>query len=253
MKYMNKMIKLKEKDIVNLFIIDQDYDGLGISKFDDFLIFVRGAIVGEEVSARIDKMHRNFAEAHVLNVIKKSENRIEARCKYFPECGGCSLLHMKYPFTVHVKKNAFLVTLKKIASIEGKELIDEVIMMDYDKSRLDYYISGFRNKIQMPASINKQGKLIFGYYEKETHNVIDIDYCFSQSEGVNDLIIFIKNICRDYKISSYNENNKKGILRHLLVRENYQGKCMVAFIVNERIDANVLMQIKNKIINKLLL
>ena len=246
---MINQINIKENDIVTLSIIDQDYDGLGIAKLDDYLIFVKGAIVGEKVTAKIDKISKSFAFAHALTCLKKSDNRIDPKCKYFPKCGGCSLLHMKYPFTVHVKKNSFIVTMKKIAGLDVKDLIDEVIMMDYDKTKLDYDIKGFRNKIQMPVS-SSNGKLIVGYYEKETHNVIDIDYCFSQSDNVNDLIKYIKNICRDLKISSYDEVTKKGIIRHILIRENYLNELMVVLIINEELKKDLIEILKNKIINK---
>lgn len=221
----------KEKDTLELDIIDQNYDGLGIAKVDGYTIFVSGAIIGERVKAKIDRVGKNYGESHVTQVLKRSKYRVEPKCPYFRKCGGCSLLHMSYQSTLLIKKNAFIETLKRIGGVEVK--IEEVIGMDCENGKTP---QAFRNKIQMPvAQVN--GKLICGYYEKETHNVISIDKCLSQSDNVTDLIKYVKNICNDYKVTCYDELTHKGQLRHILVRENYLGELMLVLIVDEKIKA----------------
>ncbi len=235
----------KEKDTLELDIIDQNYDGLGIAKVDGYTIFVSGAIIGERVKAKIDRVGKNYGESHVTQVLKRSKYRVEPKCPYFPKCGGCSLLHMSYQSTLLIKKNAFIETLKRIGGVEVK--IEEVIGMDCENGKTP---QAFRNKIQMPvAQVN--GKLICGYYEKETHNVISIDKCLSQSDNVTDLIKYVKNICNDYKVTCYDELTHKGQLRHILVRENYLGELMLVLIVDEKIEAidEICKKVKTKFKN----
>ena len=237
--------RFKEKDTLELDIIDQNYDGLGVSKVDGYTIFVSGAIIGERVKAKIDRVGKSYGESHVTQVLKRSKYRVEPKCPYFPKCGGCSLLHMSYQSTLLIKKNAFIETLKRIGGVEVK--IEEVIGMDCENGKTP---QAFRNKIQMPvAQVN--GKLICGYYEKETHNVISIDKCLSQSDNVTDLIKYVKNICNDYKVTCYDESTHKGQLRHILVRENYLGELMLVLIVDEKIKAidEICEKVKTKFSN----
>lgn len=228
--------------ILELDIIDQNYDGLGVGKIDNYAIFVNGAIVGERVKVKLDKVGKSYATSHVLQVIKASKSRVEPKCPYFPKCGGCSLLHMTYSSTLDVKLKAFNDTLRRIGNIDFQA--KEILGMESPVA--------FRNKIQMPVSkINKNGKdkLVVGYYEKETHNVIPIDKCFSQSDQVTDIIKYVKNICDDFKVTSYNEQTKKGALRHIFVRENYKNEIMLVLITNEYKIPNE-KEIVNKVVTK---
>ena len=87
---------LLKNAILELEIIDIDYEGLGIAHADGYTIFVRDALVGEVVKARIEKVGKNIAFAKAIMHIKKSENRIVPPCKYYAKCGGCNMMHMTY-------------------------------------------------------------------------------------------------------------------------------------------------------------
>ena len=215
------MINLNQ--IVKLDIISQNYEGLGVGKVDDLVVFVNGAIKGETVKAKITKITKTYALATLLEVLKATSARVKPECPYFGKCGGCDLLHMQYEAGLKLKLDAFNETLKRIGKIDYNA--SEIFGMDNPYA--------YRNKIQMPAGINEKGKLVFGYYAKSTHQVIEIDDCLIQSENVTKVINFIKNVCNELKISCYNESNKTGAIRHILVRENKIGEMMVVLVTNE--------------------
>lgn len=215
------MINLNQ--VVKLNIIGQNYDGLGVAKIDELVVFVDGAIKGEVVKARITKITKTYATARLVEVIEASTNRVKPKCPFFGKCGGCDLLHMDYAAGLNLKLEAFKETLKRI----GK--IDYDVKTIYGMSDPTYY----RNKIQMPAGVNEKGKLVFGYFFKGTHQVIPIDECLVQSNQVSLVINFIKNVCNELKITSYDEKTRSGAIRHILVRENYLGELMIVLVTNE--------------------
>ena len=231
------MVNLNQN--LQLNIISQNYEGLGVAKVDDLVVFVDGAITGEIVKVKITKVTKNYAVAKLVEVIKPSTNRIKPLCPYFNLCGGCSLLHMKYDAGLNLKLEAFNETLRKIGKIDYKAT--KIYGMDNPYA--------YRNKIQMPAGINDKNKLVFGYYQKDTHDVVAIEECLTQSNNVTNVINFIKNVCNELKITAYNEQTKTGAIRHILVRENKNNQLMVVLVTNEE-KINKEDILVNKITNK---
>ena len=231
------MVNLNQN--LQLNIISQNYEGLGVAKVEDLVVFVDGAITGEIVKAKITKVTKNYAVAKLVEVIKPSTNRIKPLCPYFNLCGGCSLLHMKYDAGLNLKLETFNETLRKIGKIDYK--VTKIYGMDNPYA--------YRNKIQMPAGINDKNKLVFGYYQKDTHDVVAIEECLTQSDNVTMVINFIKNVCNELKITAYNEQTKTGAIRHILVRENKSNQLMVVLVTNEE-KINKEDILVDKIINK---
>ena len=231
------MVNLNQ--FLQLNIISQNYEGLGVAKVDDLVVFVDGAIKGETVKAKITKVTKNYAVAKLVEVIKASPNRIKPLCPYFNICGGCSLLHMDYGAGLNLKLEAFNETLRKIGKIDYKAT--KIYGMEEPFA--------YRNKIQMPAGINEKGKLVYGYYKKDSHDVVAIEDCLVQSDNVTKVINFVKNVCNELNITAYNEQTKNGAIRHILVRENKNSELMVVIVTNEE-KINKEDILVEKIINK---
>mgnify|MGYP002514225206 CR=1 FL=1 len=102
---------LLKNAIIELEITDMDYEGLGISHYENYTIFVRNALVGEVVRARIEKVSKTIAFAKAVNHIKKSPNRITPECGYYDKCGGCNMMHMTYEEEIKMKTNFFINTI----------------------------------------------------------------------------------------------------------------------------------------------
>ena len=200
-------MKKNEEYITN--IIDNGFQGEGIAKIDNKTVFIPNCIKGEKVRIKILKENSDIAYGKVIKVIEESENRIsQIDCETYFKCGGCSLRHIKYDYTLEMKKKSVQNTIKKALNREIE--IDEIIKMDNP-----YY---YRNKLQYPIGIDKENKYKMGVYTSRTHDIVQTDNCLIQDKLIqiiaNDIFLFIKK----EKLEVYNEKKLNGGIRHLIIR-----------------------------------
>ena len=153
---------LSKNDELEVEIIDNGFEGEGISKYEDFVIFVPEGILGEKVKIKIVKVQKNFAYGKILEIIKPSKYRVEADCDTYSKCGGCNLRHIDYKYSLEMKKKSVQNTLKK--ALKKKIEIEDIIGMD----DFCYY----RNKLQFPVGI-ENGKTVMGVFARRSHRIIE--------------------------------------------------------------------------------
>lgn len=153
-----------------------DHFGNGIGNINGKIIFVKGALPGETVDVTITKDKKSFMEGTINTIIYKSSKRVEPFCKYFGVCGGCSLCHLNYENTLEYKK-------ERVKNILSKFDIPKINII---KNENDLY---YRNKIELKIV---DGKL--GFYEKSTHNLIEIKECKVTKKSINKSFEFVKNM-----------------------------------------------------------
>ena len=81
----HQIVELEIDDITNL--------GAGVGRIDGWVVMVPYALAGERVKASVYKNHKNFSEADLVEAVKPSPDRVEAKCKLFGKCGGCQYQH----------------------------------------------------------------------------------------------------------------------------------------------------------------
>ena len=219
--------------------VDLSHEGLGVFKIDGMTVFCPNALIGEKVKIEIEKVNSNFATGKVVEIIKKSPNRVRPICKNYEVCGGCDLMHMDYNSELKFKEKMAIETLKRIGNL--KEVPSKGILGMEDP----YY---YRNKVQIPFSSLK-GKTICGFYKKKSHFIISLDECFIQPALATDIAKFIKNLANEYNVEGYNDLDKKGILRHVLIRKNYLDEYMVILILKKDAlnnEKEIIEKIKNR-------
>lgn len=214
---------LKKNEEYNVEILDNGFMGEGIAKIDNQVVFVPGTIKGEKVRIKILKVNSSSSYAKVLEILQKSEFRKESDCNTYPKCGGCNLRHINYDKTIEMKKSSVESTLKKILHRDIK--VNEVIKMEEP-----FY---YRNKLQYPIGLDKEGNMVMGVYAERSHTIIPTIECKIQDELsqkiANDLFEFAKT----HKIPAYNESNGDGILRHFVIRIGRKtNEVMVTIVVN---------------------
>ena len=233
------MLKKNEEYIVE--IIDNGFQGEGIAKIDGMAIFIPNAIKGEKVKIKILKVTSKIAYGKILEILDKSENRIdEIDCQTYSRCGGCALRHVKYEKTLEMKKTAVETTLKKAL---GREIIvSEVLGMENPYN--------YRNKLQYPVGIDINNEPVMGVFAERTHSIISTKKCEIQDklsqEIANDIFDFIvKN-----NIKVYDERKTKGSIRHIIIRIGKKtNEVMVTLVTNtEKIDKE--QELINYIISK---
>ena len=180
-------------------IIDNGYEGEGIAKINDFTIFIQGAIKGEVCKILIVKVNKAFAFGKIIEIIKKSEKRVEADCSTYKRCGGCNLRHIKYEETLNIKHDIVqnLVNRGLKNSIE----VNKVIGMDNP-----FY---YRNKLQYPVGKDKNEIPVMGVFANRTHDIIPVDNCLIQNKNAEKVAKEVFRFIKDNNISIYDEKSRK--------------------------------------------
>lgn len=216
------MLKKNEEYIVD--IIDNGFQGEGIAKIDGMAIFIPNAIKGEKVKIKILKVTSKIAYGKILEILEKSENRInEVDCKTFSRCGGCVLRHVEYEATLEMKKIAVETTLRKALGREMK--VSTVLKMDNPYN--------YRNKLQYPVGTDNNGNPVMGVFAERTHSIIPTRECEIQDklsqEIANDIFDFIS----QNNIKVYDETKFTGSIRHIVIRAGKKtNEVMVTLVTN---------------------
>lgn len=215
-------IKKNQEYIVD--IIDNGFSGEGIAKIDNFTIFINGAIKGEKVKILIVKVVSSYAFAKLLEIIEKTESRVEEKCKTFIKCGGCSLRHMKYDCTLQLKKQMVENCLYK--ELGRKINVNETIGMSNP-----YY---YRNKLQYPIGLDHSKQAIMGIYANRSHNIISVDQCFIQDQTCQNIAKDVYEFIKKNRLEPYDETTLQGIFRHIVIKiGKFSNEIMVILVLNK--------------------
>ena len=212
---------LLKNAIIELEITDMDYEGLGIAHYENHTVFVRNALVGEVVRARIEKVSKTIAFAKAIEHKVKSPNRIYPPCKYYSKCGGCNMMHMTYEEELKMKKNFFINTISKMVK---NPPIEDLIGSDNPYN--------YRNKIQLPVGY-VDDSFVVGFYQERSHNIIPSDTCLIENEQARTVINEILDLLNESNIYPYDEENHTGDLRHLVIRTNSKNEFMLIMVLRE--------------------
>lgn len=213
---------MKKNEEYMVKIIDNGYEGEGIAKIDNFTIFIPGAIAGEVIKIVIVKVTPSFAYGKILEILESSPDRVHAvDCTTYKCCGGCNLRHMQYAKTLELKRNI-------VQNLVNKNLQTNIQVQNTIGMENPFH---YRNKAQYPVGINKEGKAIIGVFANRSHEVIETNHCQIQNEEAETIAKYICEFAEQHKISVYNEETQKGLLRHIVVKTGFQTKEIMCIIV----------------------
>lgn len=213
---------IKKNDEYIVEIIDYGANGEGIAKINGYTIFVIGALKGEKCKVHILKVLKSYAYAKIVDIIEKSQNRIEPDCKTFNKCGGCDLRHITYKETLKIKQEKVQNLVNKM--LDNKIKVEETVGMESPI----YY----RNKAIYPVSLEKE----VGFFSKRTHNIVPICECKIQTKISQEIAKFI---VKNWKYSIYDEKTGQGLLRNIMIKEGFkthQIMCVLIINSNKKID-----------------
>lgn len=208
-KKYDKISGMKVTDTYLAEITDFGLDGKGFSKIEDIAVFTPYTAEGDLVKIKIKKIFKGVAEADAVKIVRKSQNRVDAPCKYYKTCGGCVLQHVDFLTENDLKKRLLATTLKK-AGID-KDVADTVFDKEYE----------YRNKLQMPFTV-ADGEITLGFFKRNTHDVVALSECMLHGEFAKKIINAVKEWANDenrkQKLTVYDESAGKGLLRHFVAR-----------------------------------
>lgn len=216
-------VKKNEEYIVD--IIDNGYAGEGIAKIDGFTIFINGAIKGEKCKILILKVTSSHAFAKIVEIIEKSEYRVESDCGTYKRCGGCSLRHIEYDEALNIKQSI-------VENLVRKNLNDNIKVLPTLGMGNPY---NYRNKAQFPVGLDKEGEPIMGVFAQRTHEIIPMRNCLIQNYYSEQIANFIFGYIKQNNISVYNEKTGKGLVRHIVIKVGVRThEIMCVLVINGR-------------------
>lgn len=213
-----------KNDTVRLIITDIGTNGEGIGRVDGYTLFIKDAIIGDEVEAKIIKAKKNYGYARLMNIITPSKDRIEPVCPVARQCGGCQIQEMDYQAQLRFKQELVKNNIERIGHISDYQMMP-VIGMDEPFH--------YRNKAQYPVGMDKDGNIVMGFFAGRTHHIIDNTDCALGAKINSRILGIIKEYMQDNKIKPYDEEKHAGTVRHILIRNGYHtDQIMVCLVIN---------------------
>lgn len=215
---------MNKNDILTVKIEDMNETGEGIGKYEGYTLFVKDACLGDLVRARITKPKKNYAFARLEEILEASPFRVEPPCPVHRTCGGCQLQALSYEKQLEFKEKKVRDCLTRIGGFKAP-VIKPIIGMENPL--------GYRNKAQFPFGVNKDGRVITGFYAGRTHCIIENQGCLLGSEQNEEILSLIKEYMEENGVSVYDEKRGKGLVRHALIRiGHHTGEIMVCLVIN---------------------
>ena len=215
---------LKKNDMIVVEIDGMGNDGEGIAHVDGYTLFIKDAVKGDRIEAKVIKMKKSYGYARVEKILEASKDRVEPICPVARQCGGCQLQHISYEKQLEYKENKVKGCIERIGGIKDA-IMEPILGMD---GMLNY-----RNKAQYPVGVDKEGNIAIGFYAKRSHNIIPNDTCYINDRTNEEIIKVMKEFILENNIKPYDEETGKGLLRHIVTRIGYHTKeIMVCLVIN---------------------
>lgn len=266
MKHKNEK-EWKKNDELVLEITDIGSRGEGIGHADGYALFVKDALAGDVIRARIMKTKKNFAYGKLLEIIQPSPDRVEPLCPVARQCGGCQLQHCSYERQLIWKEQKIANCLRRIGgqdvmtaaeeraaeeraaekvqvaeikatevreySRERAQLSEDTVVMEPILAMQELY--HYRNKAQFPVGYDKTGHLVTGFYAERTHDIIPHLDCLIQDSCNKAILELVMGFLEEYQISAYQEKTHTGLVRHILIRNGKATEqIMLCLVINGR-------------------
>lgn len=219
---------MQKNDIIELRIEDIGVNGEGIGKYDGMTFFVKDAVIGDVLSARITKLKKNYGYARAESVIAPSLHRVIPQCEQYRRCGGCQLQVLDYAAQLAFKTKKIRDDFIRIGKFLP-ELIDDVMQPIVGMETPFRY----RNKAQFPIGRNKEGEITAGFYAARTHEIVPVMDCKLGVSGNQSVLKAVLDYMKENKVEAYDETTRKGLIRHVLIRYGFAtGEWLVCLVIN---------------------
>ncbi|MBC2057761.1 23S rRNA (uracil(1939)-C(5))-methyltransferase RlmD [Listeria booriae] len=198
---------VKKNDCLDVVFEDLTHDGNAVAKIDGYPIFVPHGLPDEIAQIKVLKTNKNYGFGKIIELTKESADRVTPPCLVYLQCGGCQLQHLSYDGQLRMKQKQVAQVMKRI----GKQDVEVLPTLGMENPW------NYRNKAQVPVGF-VNGRLVAGFYQQRSHQIIDMNTCLIQQEENNEVIQTARAIFAKYYVEPYDETTRKGVLRHLMTR-----------------------------------
>ncbi len=234
---------MKRGDLLTLALERFALEGKSIARVDGLVVFVTGAVPGDEVRAELTKVKKSFCEARTVEVLSPSPLRTEPKCRYSGTCGGCRWQNVRYEAQLAFKRQHVIDALERIGGIRGVSVNDTL------GSDNEYY---YRNKMEFSFGepwltreelSNEGGERARGgpgHFALGLHipgrydRVLDLEECWLQSELCTRIVNSVRDIALRDALPPYSPQTRTGYLRNLVIRQSvHMGEVMVNLVTRD--------------------
>ena len=222
-------------DTLTVTIEDIGNDGEGIGKVEGYTLFIKDAVIGDVVRASVMKSKKNYAYAHLDEIVEPSPYRIDPPCPVARSCGGCQIQNTSYQKQMEFKAGKVKNNLIRLGGFDASfiDSVMEPIIGMTDSENDDKKCYRYRNKAQFPIGTGKDGQPIAGFYAGRTHAIIPTKDCLLGARENGEILRIVISHMKKYGIAAYDEKTGKGVFRHVLIRKGFYSKeIMVCLVIN---------------------
>lgn len=212
---------MQKNEVLTLTVESFSSEAEGVCRHQGQVVFVAGALPGEQIRALIVKTQKTHAFGKLLEVIQASAERQVPPCPYYPRCGGCGTQHMSYETELQMKRRHVQDVLSRIGGLDIE--VPAVIGMETPWH--------YRNKTSQPVTL-QDGAPVVGFYERRSHRVIATEECLIAMPQSDKAAGITTAWMKTFAIAPYDEENHSGLVRHIMTRVNHLGESMVTLIIN---------------------
>ena len=242
---------VNEGQIVELEITDMTDDGKGLGRLSGLAIFVAGAVPGDKVSARITRLKKRYALAETITLLEASPARVQPPCPYYQDCGGCSMLELRYEEQLRIKHKNIITKLERIGALEDPTVRE--VMGAIDRIGADGGQTGqigrpgkieetedtgqpeqiesavgagseafesmlrYRNKAEFAVAMTSAGPLV-GFNKRGSNKIVDCTDCLLQKRATMAAANAVREILKDKLLTVYDARHGKGFLRGFTIK-----------------------------------
>ncbi len=221
-------IKMKDDTIIipkkgtdiELQIESLAFGGMGVSHFGDMVVFVKNAIPGMKVLARITKKRSKYLETHTVEVIENSPLAVDVKCNHFADCGGCAFQNLNYKEQLLAKEHQVADVFRRIGGFQDisvetilgcEEVFNYRNKMEFTFANRRWVTDGEPEGVETNFAL---GLHIPGRFDK----ILNIDECHIQSKDANRILAIVKTLAQELELLPYDIKEHTGFLRHLMIR-----------------------------------
>lgn len=229
------------------------YGGLGLARKDNFVIFVKGAIPGQSVRAKIYKKRKGYAEARVQEILIESPSAVKPECEHFGVCGGCKIQNLSYPEQLKEKADQVEDAFRRLGGFEDFNLDSAVSaspIFQY-RNKMEFTFSPSRWVLNTePENVDRSfavGLHIPGRYDK----ILDIKKCHIQPKIGNKILKIAREVCLENPdLKPYDPKTHIGYLRYLMLRFGVNTNQLMVNIVTAYDDLNKLSPLTDALLDQ---
>ena len=213
---------MQKNEIFHLTAENLGADMEGVCRLGGIPVFVPGMLPGEDTDVRIVKAEKRYAFGRLESLpAAPSPDRRDPACPAYPRCGGCSCRHMRYKTTLAAKRQQVADCFRRIGGLD----VDVLPVLGAEQP------DAYRNKTSLPCA-GAPDHPVLGFYAPRSHAVIPADRCPNAMPPSDRIMEAFRSWMLRFHIAPYRETDHAGLIRHLVIRVNRKGECMVTVVAN---------------------